>query len=467
MEFVRTFLELNREVIQFAYGLTFFVLGLAIALQSRQHSRLDLARGLPWLAAFGFTHGLHEWGDFFIPIQSAYLSQTIVLLLMSAQTILLAASFACLMEFGVQLLRPPGRNRVLHVLPAGLLAGWLVIVFLVLPPLFPVRGIWQNTASALARYFIGFPGGLFAAYALRRHAIQRLAPLNAPHIIRMLRVSGVAMALYAIFGGLIPAPVPFFPGNWLNSLTFEQTVGVSPMVFRSAIGFVLATAIIRALEIFDLETERFIESMEQQQILSAERERIARELHDGVIQKIYTAGLLVESAGKQTPGESPTAQRLDKAAVVLNDAIADLRRNLGELRAVPSGHSLYHALRVLEEDPRLRTLVDLQLDLDLPADETLTPARADEVMAIVNEALSNAIRHAGTRRVKIGARRVNGRLKVTVEDDGVGLPTPLVPGYGLRNMRDRARMLGGNLDLASALPKGTVIQLDIPWSDER
>jgi hypothetical protein len=73
MTFIRAFFELNRDIILFAYGLVFFVLGLAIALQSRRYSRLDLARSLSWLAAFGFTHGLHEWGDLFIPIQKEYL----------------------------------------------------------------------------------------------------------------------------------------------------------------------------------------------------------------------------------------------------------------------------------------------------------------------------------------------------------------------------------------------------------
>ena len=78
MAFLRTFFDLNHSIVLFSYGLVFFVLGLAIALQSRRYSRLDLARSLSWLAAFGFTHGLHEWGDLFIPIQGAYLSEPAV-----------------------------------------------------------------------------------------------------------------------------------------------------------------------------------------------------------------------------------------------------------------------------------------------------------------------------------------------------------------------------------------------------
>ena len=61
MAFIRTLFEINRQIILFGYGLVFFVLGLAIALQSRRYSRLELARSLAWLAAFGLAHGLYEW----------------------------------------------------------------------------------------------------------------------------------------------------------------------------------------------------------------------------------------------------------------------------------------------------------------------------------------------------------------------------------------------------------------------
>ena len=467
MDLLHTFFQLNRQIIFFVYGLSFFVLGLAIALQSRQHSRLDLARSLPWLAAFGFTHGLNEWGDLFIPLQAAYLSDSAIWWLAVIQLLLLAFSFACLFEFGVLLLRPAGRARILHAVTVGLVVVWMGSVLFLFFFSAPTLTLWRREASALARYAIGFPGALLAAYSLRRHALQRIAPLNVPHVVQMLRVAGVALAFYALFGGLIPPPAPFFPATLLNAQTFEAATGAPPSVFRSLIGLTLAVAIIRALDIFDLETERFIEAMEQQQILAAERERIARDLHDGVIQKVYAAGLLIESAQQQCPSTSPMVQRLERAAVVLNDAIADLRRNLGELRAPSSDTSLQETLRRLANDPRFQTLVDVALDLDLPAEDSLSAPRADHIVAIVQEALSNVVRHARARHVRIQARRAQDRLKLSIEDDGVGLPRPLAVGYGLRNMRDRAHLLGGELAITDGRGRGAQVRLDIPWRDER
>lgn len=467
MPAVHALFEVNHDIIRFAYGLAFFILGLAIALQSRHSSRLDLARSLSWLATFGITHGLHEWGDLFIPIQATYLSEPVVEFLNVVQLLLLAISFACLFEFGVTMLRPLGRVRWLHGVSAGLLLAWAFVTFFVTLPLSPDLTTWHHISNALARYFIGLTGGLIAAYGLRQQTFRRIAPLGVPHIVNTLRLAGVALALYAVFGGLIPPPVPFFPGNLLNTDTFEQSLGVPPLAFRTVIGLLLAITIIRALEIFDVETARTIEAMEQQQILAAERDRIARDLHDGLIQKVYTAGLLVESAHSTVPSDSPVAARLDKAAGVLNEVIGDLRQTLGGLRAAPSSVPLPAALRRIAEDPRFRSFVDVVLTTDLPETDSLSPARTDHVLAIVNESLSNVVRHARARRVKIAARLDQARLRVTIQDDGAGLPRDIEPGHGLRNMRERARLLDGQIDVVSAGGKGTTVTLDVPWRDER
>ena len=464
---IREFVNLNRDIILFIYGLTFFVLGLAIAFQSRHYSRLDLARSLSWLAAFGLLHGLYEWGELFSPVQEAYLSMQGIRILHSLHLLFLASSYACLFEFGVTLLRPLNRGRWLQRGAAILFVGWAVIVFGVLPRLIADFSVWHNTSEALAGYFIGFPGGLLAAYGLRQQTFKRITPLNVPHIVTMLRVAGIALIIYAFFGGLIPPPVPFFPGNVLNTVTFEQATGVPPEIVQSIIGLVLAYTFIRALEIFDVETARRIEAMEQQQILAAERDRIARDLHDGVIQKVYTAGLLIESAQKQAAPHSAVADRLTTAIGVLNDAIGDLRRNIGELHTTTSPESLVLALRHLAEDPRFQSMVDVTLDLDLPETDRLSPDRTEHVLAIVTEALSNVVRHARARQVALHAERIDGRLRLSIQDDGIGLPANAIAGHGLHNMHDRARLLNGQIDIAGLNGKGTRVQLDIPWKDER
>ncbi len=462
-----TFFYLNQPVIQFAYALTFFVMGFATALQSRRSSRLELARSLRWLAAFGILFSLYEWGELFVPVGEVQLNMVGARMLHSFHLLLLSVSLACLMEFGLALLRPILKMRWLEFIPAVLLLIDLFVATFVLTNYAPDFQTWHNMANALARYMIGFPAGLLAAYALREQAFHLIAPLEAEHIVDNLRAAGISLALFAFFGGLIPPPVPFFPGNFLNTVTFEENFGPPPLIFLSVIGLTLAVSIIRGLEIFYVETERRIEAMEQQQMLASERERIARELHDGAIQTVYTAGLLVESAQKLVDPDTVLANRLERAVNALNDAIRDLRRSLDDLHSEPSGESLILALKGMAQDRHIRSLVDISLDLQLSDDDNLSPVRSDHVLSILKEALSNVMRHANARNVNISAHSSGDRLVLVIRDDGRGIGRNSSDGYGTRNMRDRARLLGGSLDIQSKKGGGTRVTLDIPWKDER
>lgn len=467
VEFLRNLIAANTIIIQFVYGLAFFVLGLAIALQSVHSSRLDLARSLTWLSVFGFVHAFNEWGDLFIPLQAAYLSPQFIAVLEYIHLLLLAISFACLLEFGVALLEPLEHLGWLRGIAAGALAVWFFVAF------FPLRSsiadlqTWYNSSNALARYFLGLPGGLLAAYSLRRHTFRRIVPMNVPNIVRAMQAAGISLAAYALAAGLVVPPVRFFPGNWLNSDTFTATFIVTPPIIRSLIGLVIAIFTIRAMEIFDVETARQIEAIEAQQLLSTERERIGRELHDGALQKVYTAGLLVQSAQKLAAAESPLEGRLATAVGVLDDAIVDLRENLGELyTSKPGSVPLDRALRDLAIDPRFRSLVKIELDLDLPSTDGSQAEKSSHVLAIVREALANAVRHSRARHVCIRARCFTGRLLLAVQDDGQGISQRPVEGHGLRNMRDRAALLQGRLEIRR-MERGTAILLDIPWEARR
>ncbi len=459
------FFLINRSMIYFVYGLVFFILGFAIILQTRQSSRLDFARSLRWLAAFGITHGFHEWGDLFIPIQTEYLGPETIRVLYILHLSLLALSYVFLFEFGFALLYTGKRGRWFHWLTPLLFVGWLIVLLSLIPSTISDERLWRYPANALARYFIGFPGGLLAAYALRQHTMLRIKPLNVPNIVLTLQVAGIGLGIYALLGGLIPPPVDFFPGNILNRETFTEFVSIPPLVFRSLVGLLIAVALIRALEVFDVETERRIEALEQHQIITAERERLARELHDGAIQKVYTAGLLVESVSRMADSKSEIGIRLQKSVTVLNDAIVDLRRNLSELHAgsQASTESLPLLLAQIAEDPHYTSMVNISLHTDALNSRKLPPIRSSHIFAIVNEALANIVRHAQAKNVEIDADDLGVQLQIEIKDDGIGIPPEPQTGYGLRNMRDRARLLNGNLKFTNN--KGTIVSLTIPWVD--
>jgi signal transduction histidine kinase len=104
------------------------------------------------------------------------------------------------------------------------------------------------------------------------------------------------------------------------------------------------------------------------------------------------------------------------------------------------------------------------LDTDLSNSKKLSPIRASHVFAIVNEALANIVRHAHAKNVEIHAQDLGSKLQIEVKDNGIGIPPEPKIGYGLRNMRDRARLLDGELKFTNN--KGTTITLIIPWTDQ-
>lgn len=463
----REFFVLNRTIILFVYGQVFFVLGLAITWQSRRHSQLDLARSLSWLGAFGLSHGLHEWGDIFIPIQAEYLARAWADTLLLLQVCLLAFSFACLFQFGAETLRPP-RSRLhwIQVIPVGLALAWATAFLWTSQVL-----RWDATqvvtyADVWARYLLGFPGALAAAFGLRQQIRQHVQWQDYSRMAPWFRVASLALASYAVFGGLFVPVAPFFPANVINAQVVVDLSGMPPQVLRSLAGLALAISVVRGLEIFEMEVDRRIEEMEQTQILLTERERISRELHDGAIQTVYTAGLMAESIRKRLD-DGPLAIRMDRVISALQHAIRDLRQFIVELEPDAPRESLVDRLRQLTEEPHLQSLLEVEVNIACDESTPFSPARATHVLAIANEALSNIIRHAHARQVWLTAAPRNGHLELTIADDGIGFSGEVMPGFGLRNMHDRSRLLGGTLHIGRRAPHGTQVVLTVPWNDPR
>lgn len=442
----------NRTIVLSIYGQVFFILGLAIFLQSRRHSQLKLAQDLRWLALFGVLHGLYEWGWVFIPIQRGYLSEPVINFLVFSQVILLAASFACLLVFGVVLLE--SKERLLRPLLYGLLVIWLLVMGYVV-----VGEVNDREQTRLlivwSRYILGLPAGLVAAFGLYRAARSEAVIASGQNINHTLRRAGHALVAYSILAGLLVSPAEFFPATILNQMLLERFTGVPVEVYRSVAGLALAIYIIRALEIFELEEDRLIESMQIRAIQSAERDRIGQEIHDGAMQGVYSASLILNSTVKYV--DNPEAlHRFTQVQQVLDQVTLSLRRYMTSLRIRPSATSLATELTQIAQDPRFQPLVDIQLEIaGCPIlDEDATA----HIVGIVQEALANIIRHAHADTVTIRVACHDERFTLTIRDNGRGFdPVQAQSGFGLRTMRRHADMIGAGLQIESHRGGGTMI----------
>src|SRR6266542_532835 len=201
-----------------------------------------------------------------------------------------------------------------------------------------------------------------------------------------------------------------------------------------------------------------------------ERERIARDLHDGAIQALFSVGMGLQATAART-GEPEVTRRLHGAVGELDRVISDLRSYIFGLRpGVLAGRHIDQVLRRVADEIATPAGVTTVVEVDEQVAAALSP-HAGDLVQLVREALANVVRHAGatTCRVSLYWRQAaaglqRGRLAVLeVDDDGGGFDPKLAPtGHGLGNLRARASTLGGTLELKSVSGDGTVVRVLIP-----
>jgi signal transduction histidine kinase len=197
-----------------------------------------------------------------------------------------------------------------------------------------------------------------------------------------------------------------------------------------------------------------------------ERTRLARDLHDSVVQKLFGVVLVAQSAAtlleRDPAGARDQVQKLQEQA---QDAIQELRSLIFQLRpAAVESEGLAAALA--KHVQVLRRVHEQQIGLRTSGEAKIRPDVDGEVFRIAQEALHNALRHAAATRVEVSLDEGKDRLRLIVGDDGVGFD-PMAAAHrsrrlGLTSMEERARALGGSLAIDSDKGVGTTIELEVP-----
>jgi PAS domain S-box-containing protein len=212
-------------------------------------------------------------------------------------------------------------------------------------------------------------------------------------------------------------------------------------------------------------TERKMAEEAMREVREAERNRIARDLHDGVLQDLsYTSaamGLIsLKAEGTGLEGElQKTIDAVRRAAQGLRNAVNDLR--LEEERNRPFSElvaSLVERNRGMAGDCK----IGLEVEGGFPT--TSFGDAGTEILRVIQEALTNARRHSGARNVQVTLSKIGDELVAEVSDDGrgFGLGTTTPGGVGLKSIRERVVALGGKLDLESKVGEGTRVRLRVP-----
>ena len=193
-----------------------------------------------------------------------------------------------------------------------------------------------------------------------------------------------------------------------------------------------------------------------------ERERIGKELHDGVIQSLFAVGMSLQGLAAAS-SDTEMARRLEGAVEDVDHAIRDLRNYIFGLRpGILADRQLDEALKEMAGEFGSRTGVVTVVDVDSAAAAELA-SRAGDVVQLAREALSNVGRHGAATTCRVSLRRGDAGLFLEIDDDGRGFDADVTSwGMGLQNLRERVESLGGLLEVESTPGEGTTVRATFP-----
>jgi signal transduction histidine kinase len=233
---------------------------------------------------------------------------------------------------------------------------------------------------------------------------------------------------------------------------------------------------LRVAEMFATQAASAIENAQlyrktQQLAILQERQRIGMDLHDGIIQSIYAIGLMLEESDLTIDTSTDETHALIRQGLRgLNEVIRDIRNYILDLRPQRfEGRDLRQGLEELARDLRAKTLITIDVEKGDEGGRGLSAEDTVELLHIAQEAMTNTAKHARASHILVSVGVEDGEMLLSIADDGRGFDVEKAKdadGYGLRNMRERAAAMNGQLQLDSTVGQGTQLEIRVPLKDD-
>ena len=247
---------------------------------------------------------------------------------------------------------------------------------------------------------------------------------------------------------------------WWSTSGFRATVVASFLLFLWSVYYLRVQGVERRQAEIRALNDQLIKGQE------AERMRIAGELHDGILQQITSLTLRLGKVRREVPPDSQAKATVNDLQEKLIQIGTDIRQISHELHpALLQDAGLPQALSAYCEDfSKVRGLA-VSCETDESVRE-LSPGAALCLYRIAQEALGNAAKYSEAKKVEVRLTRANGRVRLSVTDDGVGCDPSQIArsgGLGVINMRERMLQLNGTFEFDSAPGRGTTVRVEIPF----
>ncbi|MBI5963871.1 MAG: sensor histidine kinase [Chloroflexi bacterium] len=473
-------------IIYFFYGLAFFSMGMLVAMEGGRSTDARLRMALRPLAGFGLVHAAHEWLEMLKLM--GHFDAVFSALISVIGFVLLAFSFLSLAAFGSYLvLGSESTWRVSLIIPLALDAIWAFGLAsfrsrYIQTDLIAISDVWT-------RYAIAIPAGLLAAAGLivQQRAFRRAGLVTFG---RDSLWASVSFGWYSIVGQIFTTPSLLPPSTFLNSELFLNTFGFPIQLLRAITAIFASVFVIRFLRAFQVESDhkiaelqeaRLNESYQREELRAelfrrvvaaqeAERQRIARDLHDETGQSLTAIGMGLRGlAGEISPRNQTQRDILGQLQTLASDSLRELQRIISDLRpAHLDDLGLSATLRWYTN--RLQEMSHLNIKVDISGEEhLLDEAVKIAIFRIIQEALNNIIKHSRASAVTVNLEYTENSARILVRDNGVGFDMDAVKNrvgrisLGLSGMSERAALLGGTVEVHSRPDYGTEVEAVIPY----
>lgn len=477
-------LDQSLFIVYFVYGLAFFGMGLAMAMESWRASSLAEARVLIPLAGFGLIHGTHEWLESYL-LQAQSLGTSTPEWLPWLKLGFLVSSYISLSLFAFQALRLVPRPMPAGLKHGGIALGIYIIFIVTSASLTYSHGtiLIKDVFDAMARYLLAVPASTLAALGL--FYTGRFSNPSNRVLAKWLSGAAIGLGFYSLTH-LFVHPIAMFPANVINADSFRALLGFPIQVVRTMAAVIITVGLLRATQITEesrkaellAAQQARLDALEQQQALRREllrhtvraqedeRARIARELHDETAQTLSAFTLELATLRNDKLRKSELNQTVERLQTLSRDMSQGLYRLVHDLRPAQ--------LDDLGLVPALRFLIEQEccpLGLRVKFEVRGTPRRLNPLVETVlfrvgQEALTNLARHAQVQDGSVEIVYTETDVTLRVEDRGRGFDPNenFHPphGWGLAGMKERVESVDGTLHVDSAPGHGTIIEVCVP-----
>jgi signal transduction histidine kinase len=458
-------------MLYFFYGLAFLFLGVSIAVKDMHGSELKLANSLWLLAGFGFAHGAHEWLELFLLLQGRFIPAEQVFLVKSITVFVVILSFFFLLMFGLALIRILDEKPMqwIRAVPAALFLFWIVYLW---NYEIKMEINFLQKADVLSRNTFGFAGSLVTAYGLATYSkeVKKLSPI----VSKNLYYAGIAFVFYGIFAGVIA------------SHSVVPILSIPVEVIRAISAVIIACMIIKALNIFDIETRKKLENHLK---LLAQSEKLASigQLAAGIAHEINNpltnASLSIQTLKgrlKHNSEDKDFIQKLDavernvdRASIIAKELLQFSRERETELIPVNINKTIAGALTLLSHPLKN---ISVHHNMSEAPEIMGDPRKLEQVFInILNNAVE-AIRGEGS--ISINTMHDDGLVTIEITDTGQGIGEEVLSrvfdpffttkevgagtGLGLSICYGIISQHNGAIEISSVPQKGTTVTIKLP-----